>query len=818
MEINPPTQIHGSAHKPVERFCGRFHVTKQVPDFLNLKQLSKPMNPITKKISTFLSLIVLTALSARSQVLFQDSTNYPYTNGPIVGQGQWYSYSPRTPGYNTFVTNNTILLVATTTNDAVAAPTNGWVNPTEFNFASFSLNVSQLPTSTNGGYFCQLQNINDTNDCCHVFIDTRNTSVPGTYRLGIGNYATSFSSPEPPNNYPMDLAPGVNYTVVILFDTNQDDQTFVGATLWINPSEQDFQSVVDAAGTVSVQDAVGYVFGTDTTTIPGLLDINITQIGFSPFINAGISNVIAATNFDAVNTTNLPVFGINPQSQTNYSFNSTAFYAVASAVDATYQWYSSEGILTDDGVTIIGSTSNTLTLNNFSATDYYYAIVTDAYGNKATSAFATNSVITTPTAPFFTNAPANLTNNLFTTTGFTNLAFGTGPLTYQWYFAPTNTPNSYSSLSGQTSPTLFLNLADFTFSGNYYVTASNSVGGGSIAIGPTNSITEIAPLIATLQQLHNLLIASSNLLGGNFFINSNNVTVNGYVSSFGGLGNGATSSYSEYFVQDAAGYGIEVFLNHFGNTNNPPIGTPLTISGPIEVFDTGLEIAPTAVASITTNFAAPAVPIGPKLANAAFNDLSTNVLGTNSLTLSCSLLTFTNAYLYGSATGGAIGTAGSHSGVGGVFLSNSFTILHFTVGGPYGVPPSNTNTIEIFQPAYSYGAATNPIANQPIPTHCYQITGAALPFSSSFEIIPSRIQDYVTNPPPAFSSSITQTKGVPTVTWGPVQAGSTYSANTAPSANSPWSVTAQGLAYYPTNGIFTDTNLAPVKLYRMSSP
>jgi hypothetical protein len=777
------------------------------------------MNSI-KKLTSLLAVSVLTALSAHSQVLFQDSIYYPYTNGPIVGQGLWYSYSPLTPNYNTFVTNNTILLVQTTTNDAVAAPTNGWVNPTEFNFASFSLNVSQLPTSTNGGYFCQLQDTNG-NNACHVFIDTIGTTVPGTYRLGIGNYATSFNSPHPPNNFPMDLAPGVNYTVVILFDTNQDELTFQGATLWINPSQQDFQNVVDAAGMVPVQDAVGYTFGTDSTTIPAQLDLNISEIGFSPYITAGISNVIAGTNFETVNTTNLPVFGINPQSQTNYAFNSTAFYAVASAADATYQWYSSAGALTDDGVNIIGSTSNTLTLNNFSATDYYYAIVTDAYHNTATSAFATNSVITTPTAPFFTNTTAHLTNNLFTQTGFTNLAFGTGPLTYQWYFAPTNTPSTFSPLSGQTSPTLFLDLVDNSFAGNYYVTASNTVAGGSIAIGPTNSLTEIPPLVATLQQLHNLLIASSNQLGGNFFINSNNVTVQGYVSSFGGLGNGATSSYSEYFIQDAAGYGIEVFFNHFGNTNNPPIGTPMTISGLIEVFSTGLEIAPTALNAFTTNSSAPVVPIGPKLANGIFNDLATNVVGSNALTLSCSLLTFTNCYLYATTTGGAFGTAGSHSGVGGVFLTNSFTILHFTVGGPYHVP-DNTNTLEIFQPAYSYGAVTNPIANQTIPTFCYQLTGAALPFgsgaSASFEIIPSRIQDYVTNPPPAFSSAIARTNGVSTVTWGPVQAGSTYSAKTAGNAKGPWTVSQQGLAYYPTNGSLIDTNPAPSKLYLMTSP
>lgn len=820
METNPPTQISQSRPQTCGAVLQPFPFAKQVPDFLNLKQLS-PMKPITKKISTFLFLAFLTALSARSAVLFQDSTNYPYTNGPIVGQGQWYSYSPKTPGYNTYVTNNTIYLIDTTTNDAVAAPTNGWVNPTEFNFASFQLNVSALPPTANGGYFCEFQNNGDGSDVCHVFIDTRDTSVPGTYRIGIANFDTSFvtSGSEPtPVNYPMDLAPGVNYNVVILYDTNQDDLTFVGATLWINPSQQDYQNLVDAAG-MGANIGDGYVFASDTTLNTNQFDIDISQIGFSPYITAGFSNVIAATTFEEVNTTNLPVFGINPESQTNYSGNSTAFYAVASAVDATYQWYSSEGALTD-GANVVGSTNDALTLNNLSVSDYYYAIVTDAYGNKATSAIATNTVITTPTAPFFTNTtPLNVTNNLFSQVGFTNLAFGTGPLTYQWYFAPSNAPTSFSPLSGQTSPTLFVVLADPSEAGNYFVTASNTVGGGSIAIGPTNSITELPPLFATIQQLHQFLLATTNELTTNAFynINTNNVIVTGTVAVFNGYG----SSYSEYWIEDAAGNGVRVFFGGHGNTNTPPIGTSLTISAPVQVYSAALEIDPTGYASFTTN-SGPPVAICPKIENNNFLNLATNPIGANALNLSDSEITFTNCYLYGNSFGGSFGTNGTGSGVGGVFATGRSTILYFTVGSPYGVPPSNTNTLEIFEPGNSIGTNGNAFYGQPIPTFCHQLTGIYEGFFTGGHVVPElatlRLADFVGNLPPAFSTTITQNKGVPTLNWGPVQAGSTYTANTATSINGPWTPAQEGLAYYPTNGTFTDTNLVPTKFYLISSP
>jgi len=377
-----------------------------------------------KKITTLLFCSVLTALSLRADVLFQDSTNYPYNNGCIEGQGQWYCFYPKaTTNLDALVTNN-VLLLNSTNHDEVGTPTNGWVNGTFFNYASFSLNVSKLPTDTNGGYFCQLQNNNDTNDCCHVFIERRDTVIPGTYRLGIANFDTSYANLIPPVNYPMDLATGITYTVVILFNNNIYDTTFGGSTLWINPSEQDWYNE-SAGNAYSPGVGWGYVYGLDTS---GNLGTGITQIGFSPYINAGISNVMAGTDFDDVNTTNPPVIGIQPQPGTNYSGNSATFYVVASGIDLTYQWYDDGGAL-QNGANIIGSTSNILVINNLSTSDSYYVVVTDYYTNAATSESAAYTVNDTLTAPFFPagTTAVTVTNNVFTYTSLTNMAEGTDP-------------------------------------------------------------------------------------------------------------------------------------------------------------------------------------------------------------------------------------------------------------------------------------------------------------------------------------------------------------------------------------------------------
>ena len=777
-------------------------------------------------------------------MLFQDSTNYPYSNGCIEGQGQWYCFYPKTPYQDALVTNDVLYLVSTN-HDDVAAPTNGF--PTghgTITWASFTINVSSLPTA-NGNYFCQFQNNNDTNDCCHIFAATAGTVLPNTYRLGIANYSTSYASLVPPVYFPLDLATGITYTVVIAFDTNPYSPT-TGGTLMINPSFQDYENVL-----ANVDFGQSFVYDNDTTANPGTLGIVISQIAFEPYINAGIGNVICGTDFPYVITaTNPPVFGIQPESATVYSGNSTILYSAASGVDLTYQWYSSTYGALSDGANFTGSQSNVLVINNLSATDNYHVVATDTYGNQTSSTTANINVITDPTSPFFNEVPLNLTNNLFVPLSIDGTALGTGPLSYQWYFAPANTvsPSNYTivsfsgnftPLAGQTNPVLTLSMDDYSYQGSYYVQASSGLGTLS---GPTNNVTEAAPLVATTLQLHNLLLGTlaqyTNYLFSSYYINTNNLTVGGYVTTYGGGGqaggngtyNGMGSSYTEFFIQNGA-YGVEVYLgagtpgytgpNPAGNTNTPPVGTYVTISGPLEVYNGGLEMTPFSVSAIVTNVT-PAPPVlAPVLANSIFNDLATNYTGINALNLSDSLVTFTNVYFYGNRTGSSV--TNINSGVNsGRFYTNSYTKLYFTVGGPYNVP-NNTNTLVIYQFGYNYPSSgptyqTTGIGGQLIPTNCYQLTGVYASYQNAPELLPSRIQDYVVNPPSPYTASATvSTKGVPTIGW-PAQPGSTYSVLSASNLNGPWSSLASGLAYYPANGAFTDTNKANAKFYKISTP
>jgi len=404
-------------------------------------------------------------------------------------------------------------------------------------------------------------------------------------------------------------------------------------------------------------------------------------------------------------------------------------------------------------------------------------------------------------------------------------------------------------LAGSNTDYLPRTLTDFSEQGQYYVTASNTVAGGSLTSGPTNTLVEVAPTIVNIKQLHDEMYywttnagASSPVQtlasGSTFYVNgsasTDTVTTVGCVTTFGqtnfsstnisgcGFGNG----YGEYYIQDQTGYGVQVYGGDLGNTNQPPIGSWVQVSGLLEVYHNELELEPQGnlaaeqAGIIQTNL--PSLTITPVLANAEFNALVTNPFTVPASYTSCSMVTFTNCYLYGSSSGGPFGASTHNSG--GYYSTNSYGIAYFTVGSPYGTPANNTNTMEIYQFTYNYPYLASPplFTNLfyafAIPTHLYQVTGAFLDYASGTtpgaEIMPSRPADYVVNAP-VWTNKLTVVGKVGTITW-PAQLGSTYSVYSASNPLGPWTQ-AYGLAYYPTNGSFTSPQ-SPAYFYYVTSP
>jgi DNA/RNA endonuclease YhcR with UshA esterase domain len=386
----------------------------------------------------------------------------------------------------------------------------------------------------------------------------------------------------------------------------------------------------------------------------------------------------------------------------------------------------------------------------------------------------------------------------------TALADGTGPLTYQWYFEPTN-GSGFAALPGQTTPTLSLANLAYANAGSYYVTA---MGGAGSANSATSSVVVIPPVTVSIAQLHGLMHTNST---GTYTIGLGQyVTVSGRITTFEPF-TSPSSTISESYIQDGTG-GLFVYLGGYGTNSVPAPGSLVTITGPCQVYSGQLEIDPTvgSVINGVTNgiVVSNTVPLMPAPQPGNFSLLATNALGVAGIDVQCALLTFTNIYIYGSKTGGAV------TGNGGIFYSNSYTLLYMTQG-PYN-SPNNTNYMELYVPAYGNGSISTNFWGKPVPNHVYQLTGVMANFKGASELDVTRYDDFVINPPASFPVSLSSSNNSSLVTW-PAVSGSTYSVYRSTNLMGPWSQVF-GLGYYPTNGAYLDTNSAPAKFYRVSTP
>ena len=727
---------------------------------------------------TVILFALLATLSLRADIIFQDAFNY--SDGLIENDGLWQVYSPAVPLGDAFVTNH-LLILNQNNSDAVAAQ---FTNDTGSSiiYASFTINVSTLP-STTGGYFASFQDTN-FDYVGKVFIGRTGTVVPGTYRIGIDNFASSASSAK---YFPLDLATGITYVVVFSYDTNLSDP-YPNATLAVNPaSESDFDN--------------SPTFGTDTGGTAGQTADPISRIAFSQYANqgvAGIGHVFVGTSFGDVftNTPQIPVIGLPPQSTNLYAGYNLQLYTAASGLGTlSYQWLSNNIPLVDDGVSVVGSVSNGLTLFNLQTSANYSVVVANSAGS-VTSAVTVVTINTTPTAPFFTSQPYSSTNSLGSAITLSGVANGTGPISYTWYYEPTNAGATFGAIA--TGATLYISPATFANTGYYYVQAANSV---STANSATVFVQVIPPPTVTIGYLHSLLI--SNAPTGSRNINGTAIySVTGVVTSFGTV---ESKTYSEYFIQDGTG-GALVFVNGAGNTNTPPAGSVVQVTGSVQQYYGGLELVPnvtnnnSTVSILSNNVPLPA----PALLNLPL--MATNPMGPYGLGIQCSLVTVTNVYLYSSAAGAAVS---------GNFAANTTKALYafqqpYFAGEPY---------MEIF--VFTYTNVMNSFnmsyVGQPIPSFAYELTGEMGIFSTTTpEIYPTRFVDIVSTLPAAFAAGISATNGAAMLSW-PAVTGSTYSVYSASSLLGPWTQTF-GLSYYPSTGTYTATNAGGARFYKVSTP
>jgi len=229
---------------------------------------------------------------------------------------------------------------------------------------------------------------------------------------------------------------------------------------------------VNLGGTVSFTilagggDTLSYQWLRNATPIPGAISTSLTitnaQAADDADYSVLVSNIVTSASSTIAHLLVVipPVITTQPLSRTNLAGTTASFSVTAAGTNPNYQWRKA-------GIDLMDATNSTLTLIGISegSAGVYDAVVWNPAGwNVSTAATLTvlvpATIITSPT-----NESILLSNSLT----FNVVAYGTGPLQYQWrkYWLPIQgaTNNSYSIESVRTSD-----------AGSYDVLVTNVVG------------------------------------------------------------------------------------------------------------------------------------------------------------------------------------------------------------------------------------------------------------------------------------------------------------------------------------------------------
>jgi probable HAF family extracellular repeat protein len=265
---------------------------------------------------------------------------------------------------------------------------------------------------------------------------------------------------------------------------------------------------------VGQSENAGGAFVFDGTQMQGLNNLISPASGWALYQATAIndSGQIIGTGYNAANLDNLflliPIHATitSQPADTVTCAGSNATFSVTAPNAQSLQWCF-------NGANIPGATSSTLTISNVtpSVLGDYSVIVTDYAGDQITSSNALLEMYPTIRVPF-TGA-----NALWGATAVLRVtAWGTGPLSYQWFF-------DGSAISGATYPSLVLSGIQFSNAGLYSVVVSNTVGsvtnppaqvtvipaGCSFGLSPTITISGVVGISYVVQRTSNLNDANS---------------------------------------------------------------------------------------------------------------------------------------------------------------------------------------------------------------------------------------------------------------------------------------------------------------------
>lgn len=208
------------------------------------------------------------------------------------------------------------------------------------------------------------------------------------------------------------------------------------------------------------------------------------------------SNEVVAINNYLVSKYNIPTGGNayaiitqQPTPVTNADYNGTLTVpAAATGVpQPAYQWFD-----VNAHAAVVGQTGPTLTINNITANDSYYLVVTNAYDAETSSVVAVTvisglpQILYPPQTPIYTTLGGSVSLSVG--------AYGTDPLSYQWQlFNGSTWVNLADNGHIVGSHNAALNISNFSQSdiGNYQVVVTNLSGSVTSSVASVSIVTTL---------------------------------------------------------------------------------------------------------------------------------------------------------------------------------------------------------------------------------------------------------------------------------------------------------------------------------------
>ena len=182
-----------------------------------------------------------------------------------------------------------------------------------------------------------------------------------------------------------------------------------------------------------------------------------------------------------------PGIGSQPASQTIFAGYTATLSVTASGTGPfSYQWYEGTAGTT---TTPVGTNNSTFTTPGLSANKSYWVRVTSTCSGSSISVNSNTATVTVCQLPGIATQPASKTINSGSTATLSVVASGSGPFTYQWYDADTNT--YAGSGSTYTTPAL-------TATKSYWVRVTSTCNGSINVVSNIATVTVCdLPVITT---------------------------------------------------------------------------------------------------------------------------------------------------------------------------------------------------------------------------------------------------------------------------------------------------------------------------------